>query len=257
RFDEGRIAIQRGNTAVDLDAYLVSQLFVKDVEFVESFDVVGDKADGNRQNLLDALRRQFAQLRVSRRFQPFDRPDFALQAEMNRAETAKLFRNQSDRLFGFSKIGIAVFDVTLRNAVRAEEQMNTPRIRVGEFFDLFGDLFGQRLDVSLVRVPSRDVMALNPLKSATVFHQRLEVFEGGSGGGNGELRVKRQQNQLVNAVANDLLNRLIGERSPITHPDVDVRFDIASSEFFAQGRRLLLRDSPQWRSAADLRVVAR
>ena len=40
---------------------------------------------------------------------------------MNRAEFAKLFRNQSNRLLGFPKIGIAVFNVTLWNAVRAEE----------------------------------------------------------------------------------------------------------------------------------------
>src|SRR5215475_2168012 len=98
RVDEGRIAIQRGDASVGFYADLVGEFFVEDVEFIKRLDVVGDKADWNRQDLLDALRRQFAQLRVGRRLQPFDRPDLALEAEMNGAETAELLRNQSNGL---------------------------------------------------------------------------------------------------------------------------------------------------------------
>src|SRR5215510_7771524 len=85
RADEGRIAIQRGDAAVGFYADLVSEVFIEDVEFIEGFDVVGNEADWNRQDLLDAPRRQFAQLRVGRRLQPFDRPYLALEAEMNGA----------------------------------------------------------------------------------------------------------------------------------------------------------------------------
>ena len=46
-------------------------------------------------------------------------------------------------------------------------------------------------------------------------------------------------------------------RATVTHPDVDLRFNAASSEFFPQCRGLLLSDSPQRRSSADLRVVTR
>src|SRR6185437_559311 len=82
RVDEGWVAIQRGNAAVGFYADLVGEIFIEDVEFIERFDVVGDETYGNRQNLLDAPRGQFAQLRVGRRLQPFDRPYLALEAEM-------------------------------------------------------------------------------------------------------------------------------------------------------------------------------
>src|SRR5215475_7132151 len=98
RLDEGRIAIQRGDAAVGFYADLVGEFFVEDVEFIKRLDVVGDKADWNRQDLLDALSRHFTQLRVGRRLQPFNRPDLALEAEMNGAETAELLRNQSNCL---------------------------------------------------------------------------------------------------------------------------------------------------------------
>src|SRR5262249_24402613 len=108
-----------------------------------------------------------------------------------------------------------------------------------------------------MRVPLQDVMTLNARKPATVVLQRFEVFETRPGRRNGKLRVERQQNQLLNAVPIDLFNRLLGERSRIRHPDISVRFNATSRKFFPQGRGLLLRDSPQGRSAADLRVVAR
>src|SRR5262249_51016737 len=47
--DKGRIAVQRGHAAVGFDAYLVGQIFVEDVEFVERLYVIGDEADRNRQ----------------------------------------------------------------------------------------------------------------------------------------------------------------------------------------------------------------
>src|SRR5262249_36127715 len=93
RVDEGRIAIQRGDAAVGFYADLVGQFFIEDIEFIKRFDVVRNEADRNRQDLLDAPRGQFTQLRIGRRLQPFDRPDFALETEMNGAETAKLLGN--------------------------------------------------------------------------------------------------------------------------------------------------------------------
>src|SRR5262245_3263719 len=135
--------------------------------------------------------------------------------------------------------------------------MNMSWIRVGEFFNLFGDLFGQRPDVRLVRVPARDVVAADALKLSPFLPQLLEVFEARSRRRNRELRIERQQNQLINPVANDLVNRSGSERAPVTHPDVDDRFNAAPGKFFAQRRGLFLRDSTQRRSAADLSVVAR
>src|SRR5262245_25159061 len=257
RVDESRIAIQRGDAAVGFYADLVGEFFVEDVEFIKRLDVVGDKADWNRQDLLDALRRQFTQLSVCRRFQPFDRPDLALEAEMNGAETAELLRNQSNSLFNVLEIRVAVFDITLRDAVSAEEQVNTTRVRVGEFFGLSGDLSGERLDVSLVRVPLPDVMSAHALEAVALFHQRLEIFEARPGRRNGELRIERQQDQFINAVAGDLINRLLGARTPVTHPDINTGLGAAPGEFFAQGGGLLFGDAPQRRSAADLLVIAR
>src|SRR5215470_5321189 len=111
---------------------------------------------------------------------------------MNGAETAEVLRNQSNSLFNVLEIRVAVFDITLRDAVSAEEQVNTTRVRVGEFFGLSGDLSGERLDVSLVRVPLPDVMPAHALEAVAFFHQRFEIFEARPGRRNGELRIERQ-----------------------------------------------------------------
>src|SRR5262245_55004825 len=119
---------------------------------------------------------------------------------MNGAETAELLSNQSNCLFSVLEIRVAVFDITLRDAVRAEEQVNTTRVRVGEFFGLSGDLPGERLDVSLVRVPLPDVMSAHALEAVAFFNQRLEIFEARPGRRNGELRIKRQRSACYNQV---------------------------------------------------------
>src|SRR5262245_65715648 len=100
---------------------------------------------------------------------------------MNWAETAELLRNQSNCLFSVLEIRVAVFDITLRDAVRAEEQVNATRVRVGEFFDLSGDLFGQRPDVCLMRMPLRNVVTPQALESVVFSDQCLEVFKTRSG----------------------------------------------------------------------------
>ena len=164
---------------------------------------------------------------------------------MNGAETAKLLRNQSNCLFSVLEIRVAVFDITLRDAVRAEEQVYAMRVGGGEFFYLSGDLSGERFDVSLVRVPLCNVVAAHAPEAVASFHQRIEIFEARSGRRNGELRIERQQNQFINAVLDDLINRLLCARTPVTHPDVDARFDAAPGEFSAQGGGLLFGDAPQ------------
>src|SRR5262245_65621226 len=176
---------------------------------------------------------------------------------MNWAETAELLRNQSNCLFSVLEIRVAVFDITLRDAVRAEEQVNTTRVRVGEFFGLSGDLSREGLDVMLVRMPLPDVMSAHALEAVTFFHQRLEIFEARPGRRNGELWIERQQDQFINAVAGDLINRFIGAGTPVTHPDINIGLDAAPGQLFTQGGGLLFSDAPKRRSTADLRVIAR
>ena len=100
-------------------------------------------------------------------------------------------------------------------------------------------------------------MAAHAPEAIASFHQRIEILEARSGRRNGELRIERQQNQFINAVSEDLINSLLCARTPVTHPDVDARFDAAPGEFSAQGGGLLFGDAPKRRSAADLRVITR
>src|SRR5205814_7734366 len=83
--------------------------------------------------------------------------DVALKAEMRWIRVAQLFADQPDCLLDVAQVRVALFDVTLRDAVRAEEQMNMLRIRVGELLRLFGNLRGERVHVSFVVIPACDV----------------------------------------------------------------------------------------------------
>src|SRR5262245_66654730 len=112
---------------------------------------------------------------------------------MNWAETAELLRNQSNCLFSVLEIRVAVFDIALRDAVRAEEQVDTTRVRVGEFFGLSGDLSGESFDVSFVRVPLRNVVAAHAPEAVASFHQSVGIFEARSCRRNRQLRSNGQE----------------------------------------------------------------
>ena len=106
-------------------------------------------------------------------------------------------------------------------------------------------------DVTAARVPRGDDGVLEARQRVVRLEYFFEKAEGGAGGGDGELWVEGQHDELVDGVALDLLYGLLGVRMPVAHGDVHVRVDASVREGAAQRVGLLLRDAAQRRAAAD------
>src|SRR5215510_2374001 len=95
---------------------------------------------------------------------------------MDRAQVSQLIRYLPHSLLGVPQVWVAALDITLRDAVGAEEQMNAARIGIGEFFDLCGNPRGERGDIGFVGGPACDVVAPNGAQAAAPIELSDEVL---------------------------------------------------------------------------------
>src|SRR5262249_25913450 len=98
------------------------------VDLSQCLYVVRDERDRNDTNLAILLRRHLAKRRVQRRLQPFASPYFALIAEAVTISPSAAAHHQFDSLFNLPLIGVALFNHSYGNAVRAEDDLRVRRV---------------------------------------------------------------------------------------------------------------------------------
>src|SRR2546428_10817685 len=114
------VAVQCRDTPEVLNPGVLGHFLVKDIQFIQGFNVLGHETNGNGEHVINTLFSKLHDRIVRERLEPFDRPDFALKRKPVRICPAELIHDRFDRLLCLLEVGIAVSDVAFRNTMGAE-----------------------------------------------------------------------------------------------------------------------------------------
>src|SRR5262249_30381415 len=109
-----------GNSSKISDPRLLGDLLEEDIEFIECFDMFGNKTDGNNQNIVDPLFTQPRDHITGKRLQPFHRTNLALKRELIWISAFETIHDQLNGFLRLFEIRITFTNIPFRNAVSTE-----------------------------------------------------------------------------------------------------------------------------------------
>lgn len=222
-----------------------------DVDFVEGFDVFGEEGNGDDEDAPDAVASHFFDGAGERRLKPFLRAHFALEAEDVGIGPGAGLADEVDCGGDVLRIRVALLYQRHGEAVGAEDEMDAGGIwKRGEdgvdALDDGGDVAG--MVVKMVDGADGDFRI--------GFVEAVPFLEAAAGGGEGIVRVEREEDEFVG-------RRAGGDRGdgfgcvwmPVAHGDVDAGVDFSCDERGLEGGRLLLGETADGRTASYFSVV--
>src|SRR6266404_6041743 len=159
-----------------------------------------------------------------------------------------------DGLPGLIEVRIALFDVAHGHAVRAEYDVDSRRILIGELSEFLHNRCSKRVEVVRVIVPLLNNSHVRRGR-AICADEFVHPIKARPGGRNRKLRIQRQNNEMSYAVTTNLFDRIFEKRVPVTHANIGSRDDVARNQGLFKCSSLLVRYSSKRRSAPNLLVV--
>ena len=247
--DEGRLHAQGRHAQIGGASDLAGDVGIFVIEFDQGLHVLGDEGDRRQDHPL-AVPGRAAERILRGRTDPGERADPALVADLPVGELRQLRGHRGGRRLHLRLIGIAALHHLFRQAVGGEEQAQVRR-PAGAFPGL-ADQGRMGRDQGLVRGEAADraAAARPPVGGGPVLERRR-------GRGRGELRIERQEDDLVGREGGHGLRRLVGPRLPVAHGDEGVGLTVrrGDPQGLLQRPGLLLRLRQQRRAAAHQGVV--
>src|SRR5207244_11806113 len=118
--DGRRMAVEGGNAAEVGHAGFSSDFLEENVQLVQRFDVFGNEADRNDENIRDALLAQPSDHIAGEWFEPFHGSDLTLKRELVRIFAVELIPDQLDRFLCLLGLQVAFGVVARRDRWGAE-----------------------------------------------------------------------------------------------------------------------------------------
>src|SRR5579863_6248117 len=228
------------------------------VDLVQRFDVFGDERDrDDQQMLLPFPRQDFERLR-QRGFEPLLPADPALEAKQVRVRPSAASHHGGDSFLDLALVWIAALDEAERQAVRAENEVHFAAII--ETRERRFDIAHECLDILRMHVKFFDEYLARRGSPAAV-RRRLRgadaapFFQAAERGGEGVVRIKRQQNESVEWRRRPYrVDSFLCERMPVAHGDEAAGVEIGRERGF-ESARLKFGEPTDRRLAADSVVM--
>ncbi len=228
--DEGGRIADGGHHAKTLDTPFFGVRAAIDVDFVESFDVLGDERNGDDHGFLDAVVAKLFDGAEERRFEPLGRAQFALKTDLvNLRPVGKtggtLFADETNGFRDVFGIGIPLLDKAHGEAMGAEKKMDSQGVR--KLAETLADVRDERFDVERMIVEIFDGALGKRVDRFTV--NATPLFEAAERSSVGIMGIQREKDEFIQTASRfEGGDGVFGERLPVAHSRDGDGIDVGS-----------------------------